>query len=368
MKNRFSRKSVGMKAGIVGLISNLTLTVIKLIAGYLSKSQALLADGINSLSDTLSSLITIIGFYISGKPADEDHPYGHERSEYIAGFIIAIITGYLGFDIAIKSFKSLLTTDRPIINWLPIIIMIVSIIFKIFLVYYYKKNAKKINSKTLEAAGQDSFNDILMTFGILIALLLSPYFSLNIDAIVGLLVSIYIIYSSIQMITGFIHELLGNRPDENVLVDIKEILDNDKSIFGYHDLLVHQYGNETSFGSVHVELDQSMSLIKAHDILDNLENLIFKQTGIKVVAHADPLDIDNMELHKIFQLIKNYLRINYPQASFHDLRLVNGVLKFDVVLNGLTCRDDIILELGALLIKNRYNYSLDIEFDIQQLI
>lgn len=363
-----NRNKAGMKVGLVGLCVNVLLTIAKIIAGVISKSQSLIADGINSLSDSLSSIITVFGFYIAGKPADKDHPYGHERSEYIAGFTIAIITAYLGFDIAISSFNSVLSSDRPNIGVFPIMVMILSMIFKLFLVVYYHKKSKLLNSTMLNASSQDSKNDILMTGGILIALFMGKFLSINVDAIVGLFVSVYIMYSAVKMILGFMDNLLGNRPDENTLNQIKMLLDNDKSIFGYHDLLVHQYGIQTSYGSVHVELDQSMSLIKAHDIIDRLENEIFDLTSIRITAHPDPLDIDNIEMHTIFQLIKSYLRNHYPQASFHDLRLSQGILYFDVVLNGLTCEGDITIDLGELLIRNDIKYPIKIDFDIQQLI
>lgn len=363
-----NRNRSGMRVGIVGLSVNLILTLAKIIAGILSQSQSLIADGINSLSDSLSSIITVFGFYIAGKPADKDHPYGHERSEYIAGFTIAIITAYLGLDIAISSAKSLLSNNRPNIGFFPIMVMIFSMILKFFLVIYYQRQSKALNSSMLDASAQDSRNDIFMTGGILIALFIGNYVKISVDAILGLCVSIYIMYTAFQMVIGFMDNLLGNRPDEKTLKQIKKLLDNDKSIFGYHDLLVHQYGIQTAYGSVHVELDQSMSLIKAHDIIDRLENEIYDLTSIRITAHADPLDIDNIEMHTIFQLIKSYLRNHYPQASFHDLRLSQGILYFDVVLNGLTCEGDITLELGELLIRNNIKYPIKIDFDIQQLI
>lgn len=368
MQKRSNRNRSGMQTGLVGVLINGLLTFGKISAGVLSNSQSLIADGINSLSDSLSSLITVFGFYIAGKPADKDHPYGHERSEYIAGFTIAIITAYLGLDIAIESSKNLLSSGKPTIDIFPIVIMLLSIILKVFLMVYYNSKAKTLNSTMLKAASQDSKNDILMTSGILFALIVSPFFAFNLDAIIGLIVSIYIIICAVQMILGFMNDLLGNRPDQVTLNKIKSLLDKDNSIFGYHDLLVHQYGNQTAYGSVHVELDQSISLIKAHDIIDKIENEIYNLTSIRITAHADPLDINNIELHQIFQLIKSYLRSNYPQASFHDLRLREGVLYFDVVLNGLKCESDITFELGELLIRNSINYPIKIDFDIQQLI
>lgn len=329
MSTKSTRKKIGIRTGVVGLIINLVLTIFKVSVGVLTRSQAILADGVNSLTDSLSSLITIFGFYIAGKPADRDHPFGHERSEYIAGFTVAIVTAYLALEIFIGSIKSLLANSRPTFNTASIVVLMLSIILKIFLAWYYKLQAKKIDSTMLKAAFQDSKNDVFMSSELLLALTFSNAVPFNLDAVLGILLSIYIMYSAFRMITGFMSELLGNRPSESVLILIKQILDDNEEIFGYHDLLVHQYGNETAYGSVHVELDQSINLIVAHDIIDRLEYEIYKKTKIKIVAHPDPLDIDNIELHKIYQLIKKFLRENYEQTSFHDLRVIKGVLHFD---------------------------------------
>lgn len=363
-----TRKKVGIKAGIVGLIINVFLTIFKVSVGVLTRSQAILADGVNSLTDSLSSLITIFGFYIAGKPADRDHPFGHERSEYIAGFTVAIVTAYLAVEIFIGSIKSLIADARPTFNGASFAVLILSIVLKLILAWYYNRQANKIDSSMLKAAVQDSKNDVFMSAELLVALSFSNRVPFNLDAILGIILSIYIMYSAFRMISGFMSELLGNRPSESLLIQIKEILDDSDEIFGYHDLLVHQYGNETAYGSVHVELDQSMNLIVAHDIIDRLEYEIYKKTKIKIVAHPDPLDIDNIELHKIYQLIKKFLRDNYEQTSFHDLRIIKGVLHFDLVLNGLKCEEDLTLEIGNLLIENKINYPIKITFDIQQLI
>lgn len=366
--NSNERNKVGKQAGIVGLTMNILLSVGKIVAGKLANSQSILADGINSLSDTLSSIITIFGFQIAGKPADNDHPYGHERSEYIAGFTIALIMLVLGFDVVKNSVASFFSDNKMTFSEVSFVIMCISIVIKILMTYYYRYQAKKIDSKTLKAASVDARNDIAMTAIVLIALLLSPYISFNLDAILGSILGVYICFVSMKMIGDFMSELLGVRPSDQTLIDIKTVLDGNEEIFGYHDLMIHSYGSETSFGTVHVELDQNMSLIKAHAIIDKLEHEIYQKSGVNIVAHADPLDISNPELHNIYQTIKRYLKEHYPSATFHDLRLVAGVLSFDIVLNGLTCNDDILYDLGVELQQKGYTYKLDISFDIQQLI
>lgn len=357
-----------MRAGFIGIISNLSLTLLKIYVGLISKSQAILADGINSFSDTLSSIITSVGFYIAGKPADKDHPFGHERSEYIAGFSVAMITLYLGITIGLESIQSILKGLQPIWNIWTIYVLILSVVIKIWLSVYYAKASKKINSAMLLASSQDSKNDVLMSSSILIAMLTSRFLNINIDGILGFLIALYIIWNAIKMVKEFINELIGNRPSDELLVNIKDILENNDSIFGYHDLLVHTYGGDSIYGTVHVELDQNMSLIKAHDIVDRLEKEILKKTSVSIVAHADPLDLDNIELHTTFQLIKRYLKSNYPQASFHDLRLIHNTLYFDIVLNGLKCEDDITLGIAELLVANKIMYPVKITFDTHQFI
>lgn len=366
-KNK-SRSDIGIIAGLVGLLTNITLSILKLLVGKLSNSQAIFADGINSLSDALSSLITVIGFQVARKPADSNHPYGHERSEYIAGFTVSLIMIYLGIDVMIGAALNLLNPKDLVISKTAIFIMLVSIYAKLILSIYYHIQSKKINSTSLVASKQDSLNDVLMSSVILISLLLNQRLDFNLDAFMGLFLGLFICYTSLKMIKTFINELLGQRPEESKLNAIKETLNNDVDIFGYHDLLVHNYGNGTSYGSVHIEMDQNITLIKAHDITDRLEKAMFDVSGINIVAHIDPLDITNYELHTIYQIIKKFLRENYPNASFHDMRLVEDALYFDLVLNGYQDSSTIQQQLCETLVHNGIVYPVYISYDVQQLI
>lgn len=367
-KDKSTRYKVGLRAGYMGIISNLLLSVGKIAAGYIAQSQALIGDGINSLSDALSSVITVVGFYVSSKPADKEHPYGHQRSEYIAGFVMTLIMGYLGVEIIRSSIVRILNPVELLISPLTIIVMLVSILVKIAMAQYYRNNGKKIDSDVLLAASQDSSNDILITGALLIAIVVQNFVDINVDGYIGVMIGIYIIGSSITMIRDFIDELMGSRPQAELLDDIQGILDEAPNIIGYHDLLIHFYGKEYAFGTVHIELNQTMSLVEAHNIIDDLERIIYEKTNIEMVAHLDPLDIEGKELKEIYSFIKKFLKINYPETSFHDLRIIDNRLCFDLVLNGSQDYDKIEAYIKEYLISRQLSYTLDITKDNQQLI
>ena len=367
-KNTSTRYKVGYKAGAMGIITNLLLSAGKIGAGYLSHSQALIGDGINSLSDALSSFITVLGFYMSSKPADKEHPYGHQRSEYIAGFVMTLIMAYLGIEIVRSSFNRIVSPISLSISILTILVMIVSIIIKVIMVIYYRKKGNEIESEVLIAASQDSKNDVYMTSALLLAIIIQFATNLNIDGYIGVFIGIYIIYSSAQMIRDFIDELMGTRPKEELLEKIQEILDEEPEIIGYHDCMVHFYGKEYAFGTVHIELNQKMSLVEAHTIIDNIERKLYEMTSIEMVAHLDPLDIDGKELKEIYHFIKKFLKINYPETSFHDLRVIDNRLCFDLVLNGSKDYDKIEAYINEYLVSNNIQLTLEITKDNQQLI
>lgn len=369
MKNNTSKRyKVGYKTGCVGIVTNLFLSMVKILAGYLAHSQALIGDGINSLSDAFSSIITVLGFYMSSKPADKEHPYGHQRSEYIAGFVMTLIMAYLGIEIIRSSVERVINPQVLSISMLTIVVMIISIIIKSIMIIYYKREGSKIDSEVLLAASQDSKNDVFMTGALMIAIIVQMVIEINIDGYIGVFIGIYIVYSATQMIRDFIDELMGSRPKEELLNKIQSILDQEQEIIGYHDCMVHYYGKEYAFGTVHIELNQKMSLVEAHTIIDNIERKLYEMTSIEMVAHLDPLDIDGKELKEIYHFIKKFLKINYPETSFHDLRIIDNRLCFDLVLNGSNDYEKIEAYINEYLVSNNIQLTLEITKDNQQLI
>lgn len=370
MKNLENRNVIGIKAGIVGIICNLILFTLKLIVGTLSHSFAILADAINNLSDSLSSIITIVGFKIAAKPADKEHPYGHERFEYISGFVISIIMLYLGVDIIKSSVKDILNPMPMQMSKAMVVVLVISIIVKLGMSLYYSKKAKEADSEVLVANAKDSRNDVFITSSILFALFIQYYFNLRIDTYLGIIIALFIIYSSITMLREFMNELLGSRPDTDTLLKVKQILCDNPQIEGYHDVMIYNYGTFHVYGVVHVEVDAKLSLIEAHNIIDAIEREIKKETNIDLVIHLDPLDMDSPEILNIQRVIKSYLKESCEGCKFHDLRIINHVLRFEIVLcDGLKHEPDRIKqEITAYLRSEGIQYELEITMDTDQLI
>ncbi|WP_323611949.1 cation diffusion facilitator family transporter [Erysipelothrix enhydrae] len=370
MKNLENRNVIGIKAGIVGIVCNLILFTLKLIIGTLSHSFAILADAINNLSDSLSSIITIVGFKIAAKPADKEHPYGHERFEYISGFVISIIMLYLGVDIIKSSVKDILNPMPMQMSMAMIFVLVFSIMMKLGMSFYYAKKAKAADSDVLVANAKDSQNDVFITGSILLSLFIQYYFDLRIDTYLGIIIAVFIIYSSITMLREFMNELLGSRPDTDTLLKVKQILCDNPKIEGYHDVMIYNYGKFHVYGVVHVEVDAKLSLIEAHNIIDVIEQKIKKETNIDLVIHLDPLDMDSPEILNIQRVIKKYLREACDGCKFHDLRIINHVLRFEIVLCDALKHEPerIKQEITEYLRSEGIKYDLEITMDTDQLI
>lgn len=368
MKTLDEKSNIGMRVGIVGVIVNILLSVGKITAGLISNSQAVLGDGINSLSDSISSVITVASFWIMGKPADKEHPYGHQRFEYIAGFVMTLIMAYLGFDIVQSSIRNILNPVELNISTMTMVILLGTIFIKVALVAFYTKKGNAIDSDILKAAALDSKNDIIMTISILLSVGVQLYFKVNFDGYVGVLVGLYILFETFKMVRDFVDELMGIRPRQETLDKIKGVLENQGYVVGYHDLMIHYYGKDTAFGTVHVEVSDKLSLIKAHDIMHEIETEIKQATGVDLVVHIDPLNLEDTELQRIYQFIKELLKTKYPTTSFHDLQVIKGTLAFDVVLNAETRTNQIVEDVQGYLDQHEIDYVLDITFDQQQLI
>lgn len=345
--NRFERKHTGSKealrpklgafAGRIGLLSNLVLFLAKFVIGLLSGSVSIMADAINNLSDTISSILTLVGFYISGKPADAEHPYGHERFEYISGMLVSILITFVGFQFLITSIERIRNPQSVTVTWLVLIILLVSIGIKIWQGLFYQKVAKKIDSDALVASAKDSLNDVFTTVTVLVSAMVEGLTGLKIDGYVGLAIAIYIIYSGYKMIMGFVNELMGMRPAEEEINQIKERLSAVDNIIGYHDLLIHNYGPNKTFASVHIEIDDTWNLRKAHEKTDLIEREFKKELGIELVCHVDPVSIHDQEQNRIHLLLKEIINGIDDTLKMHDLQIEKekneaGIMHFDIVI------------------------------------
>lgn len=369
-----SRAVFGMIAGQIGLLSNFLLFGMKLLVGLFSGSVSIIADAMNNLSDSASSVLTLVGFRIAAKPADKEHPYGHQRSEYITGMIISLIILFVGGQFLRTSVERILQPESLQTSPLMFVILVSSIAIKVIQGYFYQETARHIGSKTLLASAKDSFNDVYTTITVLVSAAIEHLTGWQIDGYTGLLIAIYIIFSGVQMLSGFINDLLGKRPSEEEITEMTAYLDDHQSIVGYHDLLIHNYGPEKTFATVHIEIDDSWSLNQAHMVITAIEKEFKEELKINLVCHLDPIDIRSEEQTKVYRFVKQLLESYNLNLQFHDFRIEkNGdrsLIQFDVVVP-----EDIKLTNEQLLAKIEKDitqqigsYDFDLIFDRNYLL
>lgn len=330
------RESYGKLAGTVGIVTNLALALSKVAIGSLINSIAVLADGVNNLSDAFSSVITLIGFKLAAKPGDKEHPYGHARVEYLAGITISFFIVVVGINLLISSFKKILNPEPLEYGWIVILILTLAIGLKFWQAHFYYKTSREINSATLKAAGTDSRNDVITTTAILISVLLGKYAGLTLDGYMGVLVALFILYSGIALIRETSDPLLGKAPDPELVAEIENRICSQEGILGIHDLAVHSYGADRTFATVHIEVDAYGDLIKSHDIIDNIERNIWEEMNIHLVAHMDPLETKDPMTVELNRRIREIIEPLEGVIGLHDLRIVAGYshtnIVFDVVI------------------------------------
>lgn len=336
--NPLVRAKYGTLSGIVGIISNIILCTIKIFLGIISGSLSIMADGINNLTDAGSSIITLIGFKLSSAPADDDHPFGHERIEHITGLIISFIILIIGFNLGRESITKLINgSSTNEISILTIIIMVISICIKLWQSLFYKKMAKAINSDALVASSKDSLNDCISTTTVIIGLIIFKFTNwIPIDGILGILVAIFIFASGIKMVFETINPLIGTMPSKEEIDTISEKILSYDGVIGIHDLVIHQYGNCTKFVTVHVEVPSDEDITKTHDIMDNIERDFRKNLNIDLTIHMDPVDIKNPKTLELKKIVNTLIKEISPELSIHDFRVVFGDthtnLLFDIAM------------------------------------
>lgn len=330
------RESYGRIAGIVGIICNLLLSILKFIVGTVSNSVSITADATNNIADAGSSIITLVGFRLSEKPADEDHPYGHARIEYVTGLIISFLILLIGYDILKSSVNKIIHPEESVFSWVTVIILVSSIIVKLWLSRFNKVLGKQIKSTALEATAADSRNDCISTAAVLIATIISHFTSLNLDGFMGVGVAIFILISGIGLVKETIGPLLGQAPSKEMYEKIEQKILSYENVLGVHDLLVHSYGPGSYFASAHIEMDAKIDVLVCHDIMDKIERDFSKQLNIHLVVHLDPTVLDCEETNELKEVVREILYDIDPIITFHDFRVVVGDkaknVLFDIVV------------------------------------
>ncbi|SCG82567.1 putative transporter yeaB [Proteiniborus sp. DW1] len=330
------RERYGKFASITGIISNFLLFLIKIVAGLVFNSISIIADAINNLSDSGSSIITLIGFKISGMPADKNHPYGHKRMEYVSGLIVSIIILVLGVQLVFSSLGKIIKPEVTIFSMVSVVILVISILIKLWQSLFYRKIGKKINSTTLIATSIDSRNDILSTTAVLTGVFITQVTGFNLDGYIGVAVALFIIFSGVGLIKETINPLLGTAPTKELVDSIYEKILSYDGIIGLHDLTVHSYGEGKCFASVHCEMSAENDIMASHDVIDNIERDFLKEEGINLVIHLDPVVTNDARTNKLRAEIEYILENLSPEIGMHDFRVVwsksHSNLIFDVVV------------------------------------
>lgn len=330
------RESYGVTSSIVGLIANILLSVGKIVTGFLFNSISVMADGVNNVSDAASSVITLIGFKISGKPADKDHPFGHARVEYLTGLILGIAVLLVGVELIKSSFDKIINPSRTTFSLAMVIVLVLSILIKLWLSLFYNKLGSKIASSTIIAASTDSRNDVISTAVVLISLFISRATGFEIDGYVGALVAIFILYSGFEILKDILNPLLGEMPDEDFVKSIEDKILTYDGILNIHDLVVHNYGPNRYFATVHAEVDAKEDIMKAHDLIDNIERDFARELNINLVIHLDPIITDDKEINALKSMTEEKIKSIDERLTIHDFRVVKGEthtnLIFDVLV------------------------------------
>ena len=330
------RSAVGKLSGLVGILCNGLLFALKLAVGTVSGSVAITADALNNLSDATSSVVTFIGFKLAEKPADEHHPYGHARYEYLSGLAVAGMIVVIGFELAKTSVEKIFS-PAPVELSVPVAVVLVgSVLIKLWMCLFNRKLGSHIGSTALQATAADSRNDAVSTAAVLAAMLIERFSGWQIDGFMGLAVAIFILYSGVNLAKETISPLLGESASSELRELIISVLDDHPEVLGYHDLMVHDYGPGQRFASMHVEMDKEADPLECHELIDNLERECYKLHRVHLVLHYDPVVTGDPEQDRLHGIVEEILRQEDARISVHDFRMVRGKghtnLIFDVAL------------------------------------
>ena len=363
------RATIGRLSGIVGVVSNLLLAAAKLLIGILSGSVAITADAMNNLSDATSSVVTFVGFKLAERPADEEHPYGHARYEYLSALVVAAIILIIGFELAKTSVQKIFHPETTVFSVALLIVLLTSIAVKFWLYLFNRTLGKKVDSTALLATAEDNRNDCIATLAVLIAAVIEHLTSFSMDGYMGLAVSVFIFISGIKLMKETISPLLGESVPAELQALIVDYVSSHPKVIGYHDLYVHDYGPGRRFASLHVEMDAKEDPLLCHEIIDDMERECLNSHGVQLVIHYDPVITDDPDLKRMHDMVDAILQSFDARLSTHDFRMVQGTghtnLIFDVVLPDDLRRKEMAIRehLQAALSQEEMTYYTVITFD-----
>ena len=331
------REEYSVLAGVLGVICNIILFGLKILIGWSVNSIAIISDAFNNLSDTGSSLVTVIGAKLSNKKADREHPYGHGRMEYVSSLIVSFIIIIVGVEMVQSSFRKILNPSAVSISPVMLGILVASLAVKLWMYSYNKYMGGAINSNVLKAAASDCINDVFATSAVIISSFIGQFFpGVPVDGIIGVLVSLLIIKAGFGIAQETVNTLLGSSPDPQLVEKLEGGIMKADGIVGVHDLMVHDYGPGRVIASVHAEVRDDADIVKVHEVIDYTEKRIGKEMGIELVIHMDPVSVDCEVTNSIKNMIVEFAEEINPRFSIHDFRMTDGEqnvnLIFDVVM------------------------------------
>lgn len=330
------RGKYGTLSSLVGVFCNIILFIIKYVMGTISNSISIISDAFNNLSDCASCIVTLFGYKMASKPADKDHPFGHGRIEYITSLVIAAFIMTMGMQLFVDSVDKIIHPSQVKYSTIVLVSLIISILIKVWMSIFNTTLGNKVDSMVMLATAKDSRNDVWATLGTVLAIIASLFTEFPIDGIMGLIVSLIILKGGFEITKDTVDELIGKPADKEIVDSISEFVTKNDSIYGMHDLILHNYGPGKTLGSCHIEVRSDENFLKAHDIIDNLENELYYKFNIIMTIHMDPIEIDNEIVNSLRNRVKEIIKDIDEVLSFHDFRVVSGDthtnIIFDVVV------------------------------------
>ena len=330
------REKQGKIASFVGIIVNFILAVAKILVGVFFGALSILADGLNNLSDSASSVMSLISFKLSSKPADKEHPFGHQRLEYVLSMAVAFLILIIAFELLKESIGKIINPTELEFSLIIVIVLMVSILVKFGLFFYNRAVAKKINSEILRATAVDSISDCISTTAVLIAIIVGKFTGVNLDGYAGIFVAFFVAFAGIGVLKEAMSILIGQAPDEQMVEDIKCRILAHKEVLGIHDLSVYCYGPNKYFASVHVEVDASVDVLESHELVDNIEQEFFENTNVVLTGHLDPIVVNDQVVNEMRVKVASLVKEIDEKMTIHDFRMVQGAhntnLIFDIAV------------------------------------
>lgn len=327
------RDKCGRVAGAVGIVTNFLLFLMKIIVGTVFHSVSVTADAVNNLTDSGSSVVTLIGFKMASKPADEKHPFGHARIEYLSGVIVSFIVIFLGLQLGMSSIEKILTPEENALTPVALVVLVISILAKLWQCLFYRKVGRMIKSESVEATSKDSRNDVIATSVVLLGAVITMLTGVNLDGYMGAAVALFIVFSGVQLTISTADPLLGQAPEGELVQTITEKMLSYPGIIGMHDLAVHNYGVGRCFASAHCEVDAKNDILVSHDLIDNIERDFSSDLGIHMVIHLDPVIVGDARTDALHCKVQSLVTALYPTVTIHDFRVIWGVTHSNIVFD-----------------------------------